>query len=153
MRRYEANKGELVSGTFRPTGTYAFQHPTGTGPYNIINNHLEGASENVMFGGADPDISNLVPADIEARSTPGGGGERIGAAAQLSDPDLEQLAALWDALRKKAPEIGIVDADTTLRLNKPDRSRWDDRKLDHVRPYLDAAAAEAASKSVAVQVL
>ena len=26
-----------------------------------------------------------------------------------------------------------------LRLAKPDRSRWDDRKLDHVRPYLDAA--------------
>ncbi len=26
-----------------------------------------------------------------------------------------------------------------LRLAKPDRSRWDDRKLDHVRPYFDAA--------------
>jgi peptide/nickel transport system substrate-binding protein len=35
MSRYEANKGELVSGTFRPTGTYAFQHPTGTGPYKF----------------------------------------------------------------------------------------------------------------------
>jgi peptide/nickel transport system substrate-binding protein len=35
MRRYEANKGELVSGTFRPTGTYAFQHPTGTGPFKF----------------------------------------------------------------------------------------------------------------------
>jgi hypothetical protein len=26
-----------------------------------------------------------------------------------------------------------------LVLKKPDRSRWDDRKVDHVRPYLDAA--------------
>ena len=26
-----------------------------------------------------------------------------------------------------------------LRLAKPDRTRWDDRKLDHVRPYLDRA--------------
>ena len=26
-----------------------------------------------------------------------------------------------------------------LRLGKPDRTRWDDRKLDHVRPYLQAA--------------
>jgi hypothetical protein len=26
-----------------------------------------------------------------------------------------------------------------LQLNKPDRSRWDDRKLDHVRPYLERA--------------
>src|SRR5215218_5202542 len=28
-----------------------------------------------------------------------------------------------------------------LRLNKPDRSRWDDRKVDHVRPYVDDAIA------------
>jgi peptide/nickel transport system substrate-binding protein len=35
MRKYEANKGELASGTFRPTGTYAFSHPTGTGPYKF----------------------------------------------------------------------------------------------------------------------
>ncbi len=26
-----------------------------------------------------------------------------------------------------------------LRLKKPDRTRWDDRKLDHVRPYLEQA--------------
>lgn len=26
-----------------------------------------------------------------------------------------------------------------LGLKKPDRTRWDDRKLDHVRPYLDRA--------------
>ena len=28
-----------------------------------------------------------------------------------------------------------------LHLAKPDRSRWDDRKVDHVRPYVDAAEA------------
>ena len=28
-----------------------------------------------------------------------------------------------------------------LHLKKPDRSRWDDRKVDHVRPYVDAAEA------------
>jgi hypothetical protein len=28
-----------------------------------------------------------------------------------------------------------------LRLSKPDRTRWDDRKLDHVRPHLEQAAA------------
>ncbi|MGH3850620.1 MAG: hypothetical protein ACRDRT_13105, partial [Pseudonocardiaceae bacterium] len=28
-----------------------------------------------------------------------------------------------------------------LRLAKPDRSRWDDRKIDHVKPYVDAAEA------------
>jgi hypothetical protein len=39
----------------------------GPGPYKIINNYLEGAGENVIFGGADPSIPNLVPSDIEIR--------------------------------------------------------------------------------------
>jgi len=37
----------------------------GPGPYLIANNYLEAAGENVMFGGADPDILDLVPADIQ----------------------------------------------------------------------------------------
>ena len=36
----------------------------GTGPFAIENNYLEGAGENIMFGGADPTIKNLVPSDI-----------------------------------------------------------------------------------------
>jgi hypothetical protein len=36
----------------------------GPGPFAIENNYLEGAGENLMFGGADPSIPNLVPADI-----------------------------------------------------------------------------------------
>ena len=39
----------------------------GPGPFKIVNNYLEGAGENVMFGGADPAIPDLVPADIEVR--------------------------------------------------------------------------------------
>jgi hypothetical protein len=39
----------------------------GPGPYKIVNNDLEGAGENVMFGGADPSIRDLVPSDIEIR--------------------------------------------------------------------------------------
>ena len=39
----------------------------GPGPYKIINNYLEGSGENIMFGGADPKIPNLVPSDIEIR--------------------------------------------------------------------------------------
>ena len=37
----------------------------GAGPFRIENNFLEGAGENVMFGGADPTVPQLVPADIE----------------------------------------------------------------------------------------
>ena len=39
----------------------------GPGPFKIVNNFLEGAGENVIFGGADPSIPNLVPSDIEIR--------------------------------------------------------------------------------------
>ena len=38
-----------------------------TGPIKIVNNYLEGAGENVIFGGADPSIPNAVPSDIEIR--------------------------------------------------------------------------------------
>jgi len=37
----------------------------GDGPFVIANNYLEAAGENVMFGGADPSIPALVPADIQ----------------------------------------------------------------------------------------
>ena len=40
----------------------------GPGPFNIINNYLEAAGENVIFGGADPTIQGLVPSDIEFRN-------------------------------------------------------------------------------------
>jgi hypothetical protein len=37
-----------------------------------------------------------------------------------------------------------------LHLAAPDRTRWDDRKLDHVKPYLDRAAREGRSGVVAI---
>jgi hypothetical protein len=40
---------------------------SGPGPFKIVNNYLEGAGENVMFGGGDPSIPNLTPSDIEIR--------------------------------------------------------------------------------------
>jgi hypothetical protein len=39
----------------------------GPGPYQIDNNYLEAAGENIMFGGADPFISELIPTDIAIR--------------------------------------------------------------------------------------
>lgn len=39
----------------------------GPGPFKICNNRLEGSGENLMFGGADPRIPDLVPSDIEIR--------------------------------------------------------------------------------------
>ena len=39
----------------------------GPGPFKIVDDYLEGSGENIMFGGADPKITNLVPSDIEIR--------------------------------------------------------------------------------------
>jgi hypothetical protein len=36
-----------------------------SGPFRIVNNYLEGAGENLMFGGADAAIANVIPTDIE----------------------------------------------------------------------------------------
>src|SRR6185503_3954099 len=36
----------------------------GPGPFRIAGNYLEASGENIMFGGADPAINGLVPADI-----------------------------------------------------------------------------------------
>jgi hypothetical protein len=39
----------------------------GPGPFKIVNNFLEGAGENLMFGGARPAVHGLIPSDIEIR--------------------------------------------------------------------------------------
>ncbi len=39
----------------------------GPGPFTITNNYLEAAGENVLFGGGDPAIPNLIPSDIVVR--------------------------------------------------------------------------------------
>ena len=39
----------------------------GSGPFKIVNNHLEGGHQGIMFGGADPSVPGLVPSDIEIR--------------------------------------------------------------------------------------
>jgi len=45
--------------------TQAIAGWNGPGPFHIVNNYLEAAGENIMFGGADPGIKDLVPSDIE----------------------------------------------------------------------------------------
>jgi hypothetical protein len=39
----------------------------GPGPFKIVNNYVEGSAQNIMFGGSDPTIPNLIPSDIEIR--------------------------------------------------------------------------------------
>jgi hypothetical protein len=49
------------------TDSQAIAGWNGPGPFKIVNNYLEAASENIMFGGGDPAVANLVPSDIEVR--------------------------------------------------------------------------------------
>ncbi|HEX8687808.1 MAG TPA: hypothetical protein VF654_14970, partial [Pyrinomonadaceae bacterium] len=39
----------------------------GPGPFRIVNNYLEGAGENLMFGGGLPTLVGVIPSDIEIR--------------------------------------------------------------------------------------
>jgi hypothetical protein len=47
--------------------TQAIAGWNGPGPFLIENNHIEAAAENILFGGGDPDIPNLVPSNITIR--------------------------------------------------------------------------------------
>ena len=55
--------------SFKEVGadTQAIGGWNGVGPFKIVNNYLEGAGENVMFGGASPSVPNLISSDIEIR--------------------------------------------------------------------------------------
>jgi cellulose/xylan binding protein with CBM9 domain/Big-like domain-containing protein/parallel beta helix pectate lyase-like protein len=39
----------------------------GPGPFKLVNNYIEASGQNILFGGADPTVANLVPSDIEIR--------------------------------------------------------------------------------------
>jgi hypothetical protein len=46
---------------------------------------------------------------------------------------------IGDRFRESVRTFAESNGIPVLHLNTPDRTRWDDRKLDHVREYLDAA--------------
>ena len=48
------------------------------------------------------------------------GGPNFDIDVALLGPDLDMLMDFAERLRKKAPEIGLLDADTSLRLDKPE---------------------------------
>jgi peptide/nickel transport system substrate-binding protein len=63
MKKYGANKGELRNGTFYPTGTYAFSHPTGTGPFKFQSwtvGQRVVLTRNDHYWGKKPKISKVI---------------------------------------------------------------------------------------------
>ena len=47
--------------------TQAIAGWNGPGPFKIVNNYIEAAGVNMIFGGADPTVQGLVASDIEVR--------------------------------------------------------------------------------------
>ena len=62
------------------------------------------------------------------------------------------IEKIGNRFRREVKAFAVTNRIPLLALKKPDRSRWDDRKLDHVRPYLDAAAREGRFGVVAIVV-
>jgi hypothetical protein len=57
-------------------------------------------------------------------------------------PSAALLGRIGNRFRREVKAFADTQGVPILHLKKPDRSRWDDRKLDHVRPYLERAEAE-----------
>jgi hypothetical protein len=57
-------------------------------------------------------------------------------------PSAALLGAIGNRFRRDVKRFADAHQIPVLQLKTPDRSRWDDRKLDHVRTYLQAAERE-----------
>ncbi|MCA1680724.1 MAG: hypothetical protein LC777_18145, partial [Actinobacteria bacterium] len=67
---------------------------------------------------------------------------------QIPSPAL--LGPIGNRFRREVKAFAADHGIPVLQLKKPDRSRWDDRKLDHVRPYLERAEREGRFGVVAI---
>ena len=52
-------------------------------------------------------------------------------------PSPALLEKIGNRFRREVKAFAAEHDVPVLALKKPDRTRWDDRKLDHVRPYLE----------------
>src|SRR5204862_4092053 len=63
LKKYGANQGELRNGTFYPTGTYTFSHPTGTGPFKFkawtVGEKLE-LVRSASYWGKKPNLGRVI---------------------------------------------------------------------------------------------
>jgi hypothetical protein len=65
--KYMAVVESYVSNYHSNDDTQAIAGWNGEGPFGIYDNYLEASGENIIFGGADPAVPNLVPSDIEVK--------------------------------------------------------------------------------------
>jgi hypothetical protein len=65
-------------------------------------------------------------------------------------PSPALLEKIGNRFRREVKAFAAEHDVPILSLKKPDRTRWDDRKLDHVRPYLERGEAEGRTGVVAI---
>jgi hypothetical protein len=65
-------------------------------------------------------------------------------------PSPALLGQIGNRFRREVQAFATARGIPVLHLKKPDRTRWDDRKLDHVRPHLERAAREGRFGVVAI---
>ena len=65
-------------------------------------------------------------------------------------PSPALFAQIGNRFRREVRAFAAAQGVPVLRLKKPDRGRWGDRKLDHVRPYLERAEREGRCGVVAI---
>ncbi|HMK62421.1 MAG TPA: hypothetical protein VK386_02280 [Acidimicrobiales bacterium] len=69
---------------------------------------------------------------------------------QMPIPSPAVMEKIGNRFRREVRAFADAEGIPVLDLKKPDRSRWDDRKLDHVRPYLEQAEREGRFGVVAI---
>ena len=63
LKKYGADQGELKNGTFSPTGSYAFSHPTGTGPFKFESwrvGEQVSLTRNNSYHGKKPKLARII---------------------------------------------------------------------------------------------
>jgi peptide/nickel transport system substrate-binding protein len=63
LKKYGGNQAELRGGVFYPTGSYAFSHPTGTGPFKFVSwtvGEKVVLTRNNAYWGKKPRIKTLI---------------------------------------------------------------------------------------------
>ncbi len=65
-------------------------------------------------------------------------------------PSPALLEKIGNRFRREVKAFAAQHGVPILTLKKPDRTRWDDRKLDHIRPYLENAEVSGRTGVVAI---
>ena len=92
MKKYGADQGTIKNGAFSATGTYAFQHPAGTGPYKFVSwtvGQKVELAKNASYWGPKAKLDRLIIRPIAANTA------RL-QALQTGDVNAYDLAAPQD---------------------------------------------------------